>query len=541
MNFSHNATPKGRQSDEHTEWMAKSKSIVMRGLGNPDASKHIGLDLLIDQASHDIATNATHSWSVHNNALLALLSGQRHYFLAQHNKSDIPHWEPSQDLIEAAQRLVNLGYDPLQKSVLMGNADALDYAVSINAVPLVREWSKGVDIQARALRGVSWMHFASASAMQDMCRELVSMGMDPNMRDEDGNTPLFFAPNPSTIRCLLELGADPALRNHDKLDARTFIRNQNKKLTKAELGEITKAIGGVQSPQDRADTIAQFEALVWSDSGKALMEEAVAIGMPGDAVLSDGRTLLGQAAARYLPHFCSKVTLKGRVNAVGWMTQSSEWKEAIEAATLDDLAMTWVLGDTTGHPRWKDVADKEFKQRDIAHEALVQTAAGRVIEATIAQKKQKERWNRTVSQDQMEPLLLNFLAIPVDADIEHMIWCLDSLFQYPPNPQIARQLSHLSDDWAGWSDLSVMQRFIDLTLKFSVSDDSEAREYSNLISKFKPASSEALDELITMVKEAVDDNPTSESRHLIQSHYESLMLSTQTASISTPRKSGPRL
>lgn len=541
MNISHNATPKGRSSDEHAEWMSQSKSIVMRGLGNPEAYNHIGLDLLVDHAAHEIATHAEHSWSVHNNALLALLSGQRHHFLAQHHSSDIAHWEPKPELIEAAQRLAGLGYDPLQKSALMGNADALDYAVSINAVPLVREWGKHVDIQARALRGASWLHFASASAMHDMCRELVLMGMDPNMRDQDGNTPLFFAPNPSTIRCLLEIGADPALRNHDKLDARTFIRNQNKKLTKAELAEITKAIGGVQSPQDRADVIAQFEALAWSASGKALMEEAGVIGMPADAVFSDGHTILGQAAARYLPHFCNKVTLKGRVNAVGWMRQSLEWTEAVEAASLDDLAMTWVLGNGTGHPYWQTVAEKEFKRRGVAHKALIQTAAVRVIEATIAQKKQKERWDRTVSQDQMEPLLLDLLATPTDIDLGHMTWCLGSLSQYPPDPEIARQLFHLSDGWAGWADLSIMQKFIDLTLTFPVHDVAEAREYSNLISKFKPASPDALVELIEMMRRSLDDNPASESRQLIQAHYESMTLSTQTAPISTPRKPGARL
>ncbi|CAF4434480.1 unnamed protein product [Rotaria magnacalcarata] len=51
-----------------------------------------------------------------------------------------------------------------------------------------------------------------------MIRLLVKYGADLNVRDEDGQTPLFYAANSGNISCLtllLELGADRSIVNND--------------------------------------------------------------------------------------------------------------------------------------------------------------------------------------------------------------------------------------------------------------------------------------------------------------------------------------
>ena len=42
---------------------------------------------------------------------------------------------------------------------------------------------------------------------------LLNGGADPNIRDESGSTPLYYASNPTVIEALLNGGADPNVRD----------------------------------------------------------------------------------------------------------------------------------------------------------------------------------------------------------------------------------------------------------------------------------------------------------------------------------------
>lgn len=76
--------------------------------------------------------------------------------------------------------------------------------------------------------GYSLLHAASSYAQLDILRELVhKYGVDRNIRDEDGETPLFVAESVDVARCLVEeLGADLNARNEEGVTAAEKIEGE---------------------------------------------------------------------------------------------------------------------------------------------------------------------------------------------------------------------------------------------------------------------------------------------------------------------------
>ncbi|KAF2094848.1 ankyrin repeat-containing protein [Rhizodiscina lignyota] len=69
--------------------------------------------------------------------------------------------------------------------------------------------------------GYSLVHAATSYAQLDLLRELVrNYGVDVNLRDEDGETPLFVVESEEIARCLVEeLGADIDAKNSEGMAA----------------------------------------------------------------------------------------------------------------------------------------------------------------------------------------------------------------------------------------------------------------------------------------------------------------------------------
>jgi hypothetical protein len=65
--------------------------------------------------------------------------------------------------------------------------------------------------------GYSLLHAAASYGHVSLMKALVqNYNVNPNLTDEDGETPLFYAESLDVAKCLVtELGADPSLRNHE--------------------------------------------------------------------------------------------------------------------------------------------------------------------------------------------------------------------------------------------------------------------------------------------------------------------------------------
>lgn len=71
------------------------------------------------------------------------------------------------------------------------------------------------------VNGYTLLHAASSYAALDVLKSLVKdCRVDPNIKDQDGDTPLFYAETVAIARCLVEeLGANAKLVNNDGKDA----------------------------------------------------------------------------------------------------------------------------------------------------------------------------------------------------------------------------------------------------------------------------------------------------------------------------------
>ncbi|GIZ40566.1 hypothetical protein CKM354_000390000 [Cercospora kikuchii] len=64
--------------------------------------------------------------------------------------------------------------------------------------------------------GYSLVHASASYGHADLLKALIKdFGVDPNIKDEDGETALFSVEEVAMAKELLELGTDRALRNHD--------------------------------------------------------------------------------------------------------------------------------------------------------------------------------------------------------------------------------------------------------------------------------------------------------------------------------------
>ncbi|CAF9909456.1 hypothetical protein IMSHALPRED_008367 [Imshaugia aleurites] len=93
--------------------------------------------------------------------------------------------------------------------------------------------------------GYSLVHAAASYNHLDLLRTLVhEFHVNPNIKDEDGETPLFVVESVELAQCLLEeLGADPLVKNDEGMTAEEKIRAEGDYTTIAEFLRESRVIG----------------------------------------------------------------------------------------------------------------------------------------------------------------------------------------------------------------------------------------------------------------------------------------------------------
>ena len=105
--------------------------------------------------------------------------------------------------------------------------------------------------------GYSLVHAAASYSHLDLLRALVhEFHVDPNIKDEDGETALFVVESVETAQCLLEeLGADIAVKNVESMTAEEKIRADGDYPTVADFLRESRfigapAVGGTHSTEN---------------------------------------------------------------------------------------------------------------------------------------------------------------------------------------------------------------------------------------------------------------------------------------------------
>ncbi|OCF45446.1 ankyrin repeat-containing protein [Kwoniella heveanensis CBS 569] len=128
------------------------------------------------------------------------------------------------------------------------------------------------------------MHAASSYAHFDLLEYLLSKGGDPNIQDDDGDTPLYVVESVEVARWLVEQGADPASVNEEGLTAADALEDDHPEIAqylRSRLPESARDDEGEAPPSSiDADLTANSSisqlALdnFTSSQSSALMEEA---------------------------------------------------------------------------------------------------------------------------------------------------------------------------------------------------------------------------------------------------------------------------
>ena len=92
-------------------------------------------------------------------------------------------------------------------------AAPIHFASRLSIVVLTAVLQKGANVHAKTNKGNTALHYAIDAGLYDNIKLLLENGSDPNVRNEEGETPLLLAcrkkPNIDIIRALLVHGADP--------------------------------------------------------------------------------------------------------------------------------------------------------------------------------------------------------------------------------------------------------------------------------------------------------------------------------------------
>ena len=102
--------------------------------------------------------------------------------------------------------------------------------------------------------GYSVVHAAASYNHLDLLRALVKEFLvDPNIKDEDGETALFVVETVESAQCLVdELGADPTVKNDEGMTAEEIIRAEGDYPTVADFLRVSRVIGAPVAEGDQS-------------------------------------------------------------------------------------------------------------------------------------------------------------------------------------------------------------------------------------------------------------------------------------------------
>lgn len=87
-------------------------------------------------------------------------------------------------------------------------------------IEVVENYLKAEGAEKPDKKGSTLLHYAASNGNEEMVSLLLRYQANPNAIDQDGNTPLYYCCDPSSIKILLEKGANP--RIFDKNDSPVF-------------------------------------------------------------------------------------------------------------------------------------------------------------------------------------------------------------------------------------------------------------------------------------------------------------------------------
>ena len=324
----------GADNDHLDSWNRNLQGPLSRLLSANGSAHGVGPELLT-------ATLQSGAWALGladktENALLAYLANIPFQWqpLAKsyHEGVHMPVEARIQSLLLT---LDELGCDPLV-GFPEGGADSLDLAVLQNANLLVAKWLPRVPgAFDRLIHGLPYLHVAAGRNNLETIDALLAAGMDVNLKDKDGNTPLFYASHERTVKHLCAVGADRSIINAQGLDARSFWQ-VNRSIRSAHLASMSTALGKLAAADPKASA-AQFLALVGRAPSGQLQKEIKRLGIQGKET-AGGENIVSATVARCFRASAIKNNSVPTITATNWVSYLLNWPGAIQAACPVDLA-----------------------------------------------------------------------------------------------------------------------------------------------------------------------------------------------------------
>ncbi|WVQ98695.1 hypothetical protein IAU59_005826 [Kwoniella sp. CBS 9459] len=150
--------------------------------------------------------------------------------------------------------------------------------------------SEGMTPNDKDANSYTPMHAASSYAHFDLLEYLITKGGDPNIQDDDGDTPLYVVESIEVARWLVEKGADPASINEEGLTAADALEDDHPEIAqylRSLLPDSAPNSHGIDADADendendnsiQVDPTHQISELALdnftSEQSSALMEEA---------------------------------------------------------------------------------------------------------------------------------------------------------------------------------------------------------------------------------------------------------------------------